>query len=208
MNARTPSATPLVPPHLVRFARRRLAEVLGAVLAALAVVLALALASYDAADPSLNTATASAPANLLGAPGAIAADLLVQTMGLAAWLIGVLAAAWAWRLTSHGGLGRLWLRLGAAPLALISAALALAAADRGGVLGSLLLAEITRTVGPWTEAPTVMVTVPAGIAALAALVAAMGLSVAEWRAAGHGLWRGVRQSGRWVRPLVPVQLMQ
>ncbi len=95
MNARNPIAGPFVPPHVARFARRRLAEALGVIFAVLAVALAVALATYDSQDPSLNTASASAPANLLGAPGAIAADILVQTMGLAAWLLGPLALAWA-----------------------------------------------------------------------------------------------------------------
>ncbi len=203
MNTRTPSAGPFVPPHITRFARRRLAEALGAVLAVLAVALALALATYHSQDPSFNTATAAPPANLLGAPGAIAADLLVQTMGLAAWLLGPLALAWAWRLTSHGGFGRVWLRLGAGPVALFAAALALAAADRGGVLGTLLFADITRIVGSWTEAPAIAVIPLAGIAAVAALVAAMGLSITEWRALGRGTWRGARRTGQIIRPLVP-----
>ncbi len=203
MNARTPSAGPFVPPHITRFARRRLAEALGAGFAVLVVALALALSTYDAQDPSLNTASESAPANLLGAPGAFAADILVQTMGLAAWLLGPLALAWAWRLTSHVGLGRVWLRIVAAPVALIAAALALAVADRGGVLGSLLFADIVRIVGPWTDMSALAVTATATIAAMAALIVAMGLSISEWRTLGGATWRGARRVGHIIRPLVP-----
>jgi S-DNA-T family DNA segregation ATPase FtsK/SpoIIIE len=203
MNVRNPSAGPLVPPHVTRFARRRIAEAFGAALAALALALALALASYDGADPSFNTATAAAPGNLLGVPGAAASDLLIQTMGLAAWLIGVLALAWAWRLTSHGGLGRVWLRLIAAALALVTTAVALAAIDRGGVVGALVFTEATGFVGRWTGAQTAAVTLPAAMLAIAAMIAGMGLSVQEWRTAGHGAWTGTRRVGRLMRPLVP-----
>ena len=61
MNSRNPSAGPFVPLHITRFACRRLAEALGAVFAVLAVALLVALATYDSQDPSLNTASASAP---------------------------------------------------------------------------------------------------------------------------------------------------
>ena len=203
MTARTPSAAPFIPPNVTRFARRRLAEMLGAVFAALALALAIALATYDSQDPSLNTASASAPANLLGAPGAVTADILVQTMGLAAWLLGPLALAWAWRLTSHTGLGRVWLRIVAAPVALVTAALALAAADRGGIIGSLLHTDIVRIMSPWTDMSVLAVTAPAAIAAMATMVVAMGLSISEWRILGRTTWRGARYAGHLIRPLMP-----
>jgi len=203
MTARTPSAGPFIPPNVTRFARRRLAEALGGAFAVLALALAVALATYNSNDPSLNTASASAPANLLGAPGAIAADVLVQTMGLAAWLLGPLALAWAWRLTSHIGLGRAWLRIVTAPVALIAATLALAAADRGGIIGSLLHTDIVRMMHPWTDMSVLAITAPATIAALATMFVAMGLSILEWRTLGRATWRGARYAGYIVRPLVP-----
>ena len=203
MTARTPNAGPFIPPNVTRFARRRLAEALGAAFAVLALALAVALATYNSHDPSLNTASTSAPANLLGRPGAIAADVLVQTMGLAAWLLGPLALAWAWRLTSHTGLGRVWLRIVAAPVALIAAALALATADRGGIIGSLLHTDIVRIMHPWTDMSVLAITAPATIAALTTMVVAMGLSILEWRTLGRATWRGARYAGHIVRPLVP-----
>jgi S-DNA-T family DNA segregation ATPase FtsK/SpoIIIE len=64
-------------PFVVRFR-----GVLQALLAALLVV---ALASWNPADPSLNAASTAAPSNWLGANGALFADLLMQSLGLAAW---------------------------------------------------------------------------------------------------------------------------
>jgi S-DNA-T family DNA segregation ATPase FtsK/SpoIIIE len=54
----------------------------------------VALASYSAEDSSLNNATGRTPHNLLGGFGATAADLLLQTFGLAA--LAVLAAPAVW----------------------------------------------------------------------------------------------------------------
>lgn len=65
----------------------------GAALALLAIGLALALASYNPADPSLNHATARSATNLLGSFGAGFADLLLQSLGLGALpLLPVIAA--------------------------------------------------------------------------------------------------------------------
>jgi S-DNA-T family DNA segregation ATPase FtsK/SpoIIIE len=52
-----------------------------------AAALAAALISHRPADPSFNSATAAAPANLLGLPGAYAADLGLQVFGFATWLV-------------------------------------------------------------------------------------------------------------------------
>ena len=48
------------------------ARLRGGVVAAAGLALIVALATYNAADPSLNAASALAPSNVLGAPGATA----------------------------------------------------------------------------------------------------------------------------------------
>ncbi len=48
----------------------------------------LALATYHAADPSLNAASAAPPTNALGLPGAMTADIGIQSLGLASALVG------------------------------------------------------------------------------------------------------------------------
>ena len=60
------------------------ARLRGGGVAALGVVLAVAFATYDPADPSLNSASVAEPRNALGAGGALLADLGVQSLGLAA----------------------------------------------------------------------------------------------------------------------------
>ncbi|HTC93672.1 MAG TPA: DNA translocase FtsK [Terriglobales bacterium] len=75
---------------------RRLNELVGLLLFAAAVLLFLALASYSPADPSLNTAAstlAARPArNWIGMAGALTSDLLLQTEGIAVFLLPVMLA--------------------------------------------------------------------------------------------------------------------
>ena len=64
--------------------RRRICEGGGLALIALALLIAVALATWSVQDPSLSHATDAPVRNLLGTPGAIGADLLMQLFGLAA----------------------------------------------------------------------------------------------------------------------------
>src|SRR5437667_6932762 len=66
---------------------RRLSEGVGAALVLASFLLLLALLTYSPRDPSLNTAIDAAPGNYLGHWGALIADLLIQTVGLAAYLV-------------------------------------------------------------------------------------------------------------------------
>ncbi|NNM71121.1 FtsK/SpoIIIE family DNA translocase [Enterovirga aerilata] len=88
------------------FLRRRAVEAGGIVLVAGSIAAALALASWSVNDPSWNNATSAPARNLLGAPGAIGADLLIQIFGLGsvAFLLG--PAAWGLRLLRQKKLER------------------------------------------------------------------------------------------------------
>src|SRR6202163_2091723 len=91
--------------------RRRLREIVGVALAVTAVLLATALASWSVQDPSLSHATVNPVRNLLGFPGAIAADLMMQLLGLGALAIVLPIFVWGWRFASHRPLRREWLRV-------------------------------------------------------------------------------------------------
>ena len=72
-----------IPDPLRLFAVRRAAEIIGLTLITGTGALALALLTWSVRDPSLNHATDGPVRNLLGAPGAITADLFMQMLGLA-----------------------------------------------------------------------------------------------------------------------------
>ncbi|MET4684170.1 FtsK/SpoIIIE family DNA translocase [Brevundimonas faecalis] len=57
----------------------------GVLQALLATLLLVAMISWNPADPSLNAASTQAPTNWLGGVGASFADLMMQSLGLAAW---------------------------------------------------------------------------------------------------------------------------
>jgi S-DNA-T family DNA segregation ATPase FtsK/SpoIIIE len=90
---------------------RRLRELVGVALIAGAILLTAALASWSVQDPSLSHATINPVRNLLGHYGAIAADLMMQLLGLSALALVLPIAVWGWRLASHRELSREWLRV-------------------------------------------------------------------------------------------------
>ena len=100
-----------LPDGLREALRRRLRELGGVALILLAILLALALASWSVQDPSLSHATNAPIRNALGFPGAIVADLLMQLFGVAALAFVLPVAVWGWRLASHRPLRRERIRL-------------------------------------------------------------------------------------------------
>src|ERR1700675_1603338 len=80
---------------------RRLRELAGLGLIALAGVAAAALMTWSVQDPSLSHATSRAIRNLVGYPGAIGADLLMQILGLGAIMLILPVAVWGWRMLTH-----------------------------------------------------------------------------------------------------------
>ncbi len=90
-----------LPAGLRVFLRKRAFECTGLLVIGLLSLIALSLATWSIADPSLNYATSGKPQNLLGLPGAIVADQLMQMMGLG--ILGCLAipVAWSAKLLNH-----------------------------------------------------------------------------------------------------------
>src|SRR5438876_5114571 len=91
---------------------RRLRELAGLSLIALSGVAAAALMTWSVVDPSLSHATSRMIRNVLGYPGAIGADLLMQILGLGAIMLILPVAVWGWRMLTHRTFDREALRLG------------------------------------------------------------------------------------------------
>ena len=103
---------------LVPTQHKRLNEAAGLVLLSVGLFLWLSLVSYQAQDPSWNSAAGPArPLNLTGYVGSYLSDLLLQGFGLAAFAFPALVLLLAWR----------WLRSNTVP------------APTAKVIGSLLL---------------------------------------------------------------------
>jgi DNA segregation ATPase FtsK/SpoIIIE, S-DNA-T family len=90
---------------------RRLRECAGLGLIALSGVAAAALMTWSVQDPSLSHATARAIRNIVGYPGAIGADLLMQIIGLGAIMLILPVAVWGWRMLTHRAFDREALRI-------------------------------------------------------------------------------------------------
>ena len=208
--SRTASKTALLPEGTGRFLRYRLAEAVGLALIAAALFLAVALASYNAEDPSWSHATNTPVRNLAGRWGATTADLLLQTLGLGAVLFVAAFGAWGWRLIRVHHLPLWWVRISLLPLAVMLAALALAFLPMsagwarpvdgglGGALGYMAFA--------WTEALSQKIgmgrdglAVIAAILSTCALFFALAITWGEWRAAGRACAMAAAAAGRTLR---------
>jgi S-DNA-T family DNA segregation ATPase FtsK/SpoIIIE len=106
------------------------ARLRGGLTAAFGAALAVAFATYNAADPSLNAAGPAEPANALGGGGAVLADIGVQSLGVAAGLAALLVVTCGLARVVDPepdvSRGRLRLRAGIGALGLLALAGALA----------------------------------------------------------------------------------
>jgi DNA segregation ATPase FtsK/SpoIIIE, S-DNA-T family len=168
--------------------RRRIRECGGITLITLSVIMTVALATWSVQDPSLSHATDAPVRNLLGTPGAIGADLLMQLLGLASIVLVLPIAIWGWRLATHRAFDREWQRL---LLWLMGTGLAAAFASclpnspawplptgLGGVVGDALLRIPAAVLGPLSGGTMTATAAVTGLLALIAVTVAAGFG---WR---------------------------
>jgi len=153
------------------------------------------LFTYDPRDGSLNTAVDAVPHNFLGHDGAVLADLLWQSLGLACFLIPILLLGWSFRLMLHRPLRSTWARLALLPAVLTLGAVAFSILDLGafsppagpgGAIGWVMERFLVRS-GLGTAA--LPISMAAAAVAGLLLLATMGLSLRDWRAIGAGAGR-------------------
>ena len=75
----------------------RVNEVVAVILIAFAILVFLCLVSFNAQDPSFNTASSQRTQNWIGPFGAYFGDILFQAIGISAYLFPALVALIAWR---------------------------------------------------------------------------------------------------------------
>ncbi|MCP1336523.1 DNA translocase FtsK [Futiania mangrovi] len=192
------------------FLRRRAGEGAGLLMILLAVFIALALASYDPADPSPTHAAPGPVSNLAGTSGAYVADLLLQTLGLGALAVALSLVVWGVRLLTHVRARYEAVRVAAWPLGVLGLAAAFAflpAPDAwpirtglGGHLGALIAHALDTGLSGWVAAlPLALIRAGVALAAAAVLLLTLGLQpVAIARrlwTVGRGGWRSLRGAG-------------
>jgi DNA segregation ATPase FtsK/SpoIIIE, S-DNA-T family len=186
---RSLAAEDLLPDDVRREIGRRMRELGGVALLSLAGAAAIALATWSVQDPSLSHATSGRVRNLLGFPGAIAADLMMQLLGLGAIALVLPVGAWGWRLLTHRPLDRERLRIGSwiAGTLLVVGFASLLPPTRtwplptglGGVIGDGLLRLLAALVHvPLRGSVAFAFACGTGVAAAAVLAFSMGLG---WR---------------------------
>jgi S-DNA-T family DNA segregation ATPase FtsK/SpoIIIE len=161
---------------------RRLREIAGLSLIALSGVAAAALMTWSVQDPSLSHATSRAIRNIVGYPGAIGADLLMQILGLGAIMLILPVAVWGWRMLTHRTFDREALRIACWILCtVISAGFASCwphggawplPTGLGGVVGDALVRAPAVVFGP----PGIIYRLVLGIILLAAMVATFAMA--------------------------------
>ena len=101
-----------IPVGMRRFFRRRSREAVGILIIAVSGFCAISLATWSAADPSLNNATDALPHNLLGLPGAIVADQMLSWLGLGCLAFLFIPLSWALKLLAQDVLPGIKSRIG------------------------------------------------------------------------------------------------
>ncbi len=160
--------------------RRRLpGQLSGVAMLVLALMVAAILATYSHHDPSINNAIDAVPGNILGFAGASLADLMIQSLGLAAALVPLVLFDWSVRLMLGHGFRALWFRVLLVPpaLGLASLILSVLPAPAGGLARLGLGGFAGRAVGGALDrlhvAPPVVAMATAALVALV-LVYALG----------------------------------
>lgn len=192
--------TPLLPAKMQSFIAHRLTDLGGGIFLAMGGALGVALFTYDAKDPSFNTATAvTSVQNWLGSGGAYTADLLLQTLGLASYLFAIAFLTWGYRVLRRKPMPPAGARIPLLALSVICCAIALArvpsfdswgiGAYMGGSAGGLIFSAAGNSLqGILGNMAFIFVAAVAFTVFAFAYLLALGVSLSEW-AAGLGRTR-------------------
>ncbi|MFY8091905.1 MAG: DNA translocase FtsK [Niveispirillum sp.] len=149
-----PRPSHLLPDGMLMFALRRLVEGAGLLVVMLGLALLLSFLSYDSRDPSWSTAVPGDTmpvSNLLGRTGAYTSDLMLQSLGYAAYLLPLFLLGWGLRVFRHRPVRNLALRVPLALAAVLVTAMAMVClangnAAWGGPAGALLVKPLLKLV--------------------------------------------------------------
>lgn len=192
---------PFLPETWQAFCARRLIDIVALTLTLGGIFIACSLFSYNPADPSFNTATdVSANTeikNWMGTYGALGSDLIIQTLGLAGFIIAMTIGAWGLRIFNRQNISPLWLRTITLITATLFGAIALAQIPSGtwaphpyagGSFGTLILENIanaTQNISPFLNHATIAII--AGLIALPAMAFTICMTRSELAFIGQSI---------------------
>ncbi|RAK59360.1 cell division protein FtsK [Phenylobacterium hankyongense] len=192
------------------------ARLRGGLTAAAGVGLAVAFATYNAADPSLNAAGAAAPLNALGRPGAALADIGVQSLGLAAGVAALLMVVLGLSRVAAAqpelSRGHLRLRAAVGTLGLLALAGALAwpappaawplAKGLGGFWGDAVLHGLAGLIA-YAHVPLAQPVAALALVAGAVFALGYGIGLSRMDLEGAGAWLTARLQPKPKPPVKP-----
>ncbi|TWA68684.1 DNA translocase FtsK [Azospirillum baldaniorum] len=204
-----PEKPPFFSPATRAFVVARARELAGFALGVVGLVLMVILGSYNPADPSWNAVPAANTHihNLFGRFGAHLADVLIQSLGWAAYLLALVPMMWGWRLSLQKSIRHPLFRSVLAVWGVLLVAMFLAGmggggedplnGHPGGSFGIVLLDGVSKLLfgGPGNP----LVGTVAGVAGGLILFVAMGLSIREWAASLRETAAGLARLGRGAR---------
>ena len=144
-------------------------------------------------------------------PGAYIADLLMQWVGVASYLLGGIVMAWGLRIMSHRGLSRLPFRVFLAMVGVLLASIFFAEVPAfpgwqlthghlGGTAGAILLAALSKLTGGLLDIldRSLLAMIAGGVSAVS-IIGALDLSLRDWRDGARGVGWAVGAAGRGAR---------
>ena len=171
------------------FLRRRIKELCGLLVLSAVALLMAAFLTYNASDASLNSANSGLTANILGLPGAVVSDLLIQMIGLTNGMLVIVLSFWGVRLLVHKSLNKVIFRLLLLPIGLVLLSGGVAqfsfqdfwkiSSGFGGVTGSIIFDQIIPIVAPYHISPDVLSLI-LGLFGITILFWCMGAGFQDW----------------------------
>lgn len=188
MRKRTKIKKSFLPLSAKNYLHQRTIDIGGLLLMGVGAGILFMLATYHAADPSLNTVTNNIPKNIFGTAGSYTADFLLQTMGLSAIVMGSILLNLGWRIFRRQQTHTFGVQI----LYSMAAILCLAASlniftppptwplksPLGGFAGAFMMASLL-SILPGMAQVGWMVTILMAVAGMGFTGLAMGLTVAD-----------------------------
>lgn len=196
---RAKNSDPILSAATHSFIANRVTDLYGITLGSIGAFLIASLYSFNPEDPSLNTASASNEiSNIMGGSGAYVSDLMLQTLGMAAYLIAFAFVIWGYRVLSRKDFNNILIKITLLSIATLTASIIFAripshesweigaylGGSAGGMLFTLFGNLLQKIIG--ASAFTFIVYI-AGAVTFITYLPSLGISMEGWKEAAYKL---------------------